>query len=641
MLTGLRKAVKSWLAVVLLGLLVVAVVATGFLTGGDPFGGPGKGVLAKVGNADVSLADFDRRFDQVFRRELSENPDTTRADLIRQGLDTGLVEFMVSVAALDGYAGELGLTTAPQLIADQIRNNPAFQFAGQFDQTRYLTLLQENRLTPELYERELSSELTREQLSGVIESTSSAPSKVVDAYVQLLAEARTATIAAVPLGFFVEGLTPPDEDEVKAFYDANIERYQTREVRDFSYVLLTAASLSSDLEISEEEIAAAYEANLADYGGVETRNLQQVIAPDKATADAILAAVEQGKTFAQVASEFASLTEEDIALGDVTQEAVEADAGKAIAEAAFAASQGDIVGPVNSSLGQYLIAVTAISPASPTPLDDVRDELREKLTQDKATSRVYEVSEQLDDRLASGASLDEAAQELGLTVSQIAGVAADGGDAIGNPGTLDETQTALVLQAFQQGRDEQPLLREIGPSEYAALQISDVRVATARPLDEVRPQVLAQWTVTELDRRASKMAEDLIASVKAGNALDAAVSQAGLPKTETVSVRRVQLRTPEGVPEAIRLMFSLPQGELGQVPGSEGRARFVVQVTEVTPGSADDLPGVRERVAAEMSAVAGRELSAGFALAVREEMGVRYNSRALEQRRQQILEAGQ
>ena len=54
MLAFIRRALSSWVVILLLGLLVVAFVVTGI---GDPLGGggPAAGSLAKVGKANITV----------------------------------------------------------------------------------------------------------------------------------------------------------------------------------------------------------------------------------------------------------------------------------------------------------------------------------------------------------------------------------------------------------------------------------------------------------------------------------------------------------------------------------------------------------------------------------------------------------
>ena len=69
---------------------------------------------------------------------------------------------------------------------------------------------------------------------------------------------------------------------------------------------------------------------------------------------------------------------------------------------------------------------TGIEPGQSRPLDEVRDELRAALAQERAADLAFERANQVEDALAGGATLEEAAKRFGL------GFAAIRTDASGN-----------------------------------------------------------------------------------------------------------------------------------------------------------------------------------------------------------------
>ena len=71
-------------------------------------------------------------------------------------------------------------------------------------------------------------------------------------------------------------------------------------------------------------------------------------------------------------------------------------------------------------------ASTGVEPGESRPLDEVRDELRAALAQERAADLAFERANQVEDALAGGATLEEAAKRFGL------GYAAIRTDASGN-----------------------------------------------------------------------------------------------------------------------------------------------------------------------------------------------------------------
>ena len=69
---------------------------------------------------------------------------------------------------------------------------------------------------------------------------------------------------------------------------------------------------------------------------------------------------------------------------------------------------------MRSPFGWHVLRVTGVEPAQSRPLDAVRDELRAALAQERAADLAFERANQVEDALAGGATLEEAAKRFGL-----------------------------------------------------------------------------------------------------------------------------------------------------------------------------------------------------------------------------------
>jgi hypothetical protein len=90
-------------------------------------------------------------------------------------------------------------------------------------------------------------------------------------------------------------------------------------------------------------------------------------------------------------------------------------------QAAFSASAGEIVGPVESSYGQHVILVEERTPPLERTLDEVAIELaKEMLAGDRSRARAREAAEQAATRIRAGAALKDAARAAGLELAETA-----------------------------------------------------------------------------------------------------------------------------------------------------------------------------------------------------------------------------
>lgn len=109
----------------------------------------------------------------------------------------------------------------------------------------------------------------------------------------------------------------------------------------------------------------------------------------KEKAEEILKKIKDGADFAKLASEFSDDEATRVKGGELGF----MPKGKmvpAFDKAVFSAKPGDVVGPIRTSYGLDIVKVEAKKPASVEPFDKVKDEVKQKATQDIQKSKVKE-----------------------------------------------------------------------------------------------------------------------------------------------------------------------------------------------------------------------------------------------------------
>ncbi len=110
----------------------------------------------------------------------------------------------------------------------------------------------------------------------------------------------------------------------------------------------------------------------------------------------------------------------------------------AIADAAFSLQNGAVSGVIDGQFSTVLVKVTEIQPGKQMSLDEVRDQVRDRLAQDKAGSELNRLYDEIDDRRFAGKPLKDIAEELSLPFIEVeatdrAGKAPDGSTALDVP----------------------------------------------------------------------------------------------------------------------------------------------------------------------------------------------------------------
>jgi foldase protein PrsA len=144
--------------------------------------------------------------------------------------------------------------------------------------------------------------------------------------------------------------------------------------------LITQKIQSTTVPVSEAQIASYYNHNRRQFSLPERRDLEIVLTQTKAQAQAAKAAITSGQSWPAVVKKYSSDAASK-ATGGVLRGVAKGQQDKALDTAAFSAREGLIVGPLKGKFGWYLVRVTAITPASQTPLAQAKAQIRPLLSQ--------------------------------------------------------------------------------------------------------------------------------------------------------------------------------------------------------------------------------------------------------------------
>lgn len=635
MLASIRKALSSWVVIGLLALLVAAFVLTSVQ---DPFALGGGARLAKVGNQSISTNEFVQQFERIFRLEQRERPEMTRADAVQAGADRQVLSLLITSSAFQAFADETGVAAGPRNLSRAIRTNPAFQIAGQFDQPTYEGVLAQNNMNRREFQHLLAAELTRDQFVKTASLAPVVPERVVDAYVRLLQEARTASIAVVPADKFADDVGTPDEAALEAFYKENIAAYTVPEMRSFRYILLSPEAIEPTIKLTDADLKQYYDAHADLYAGTEKRTLQQLLLADEATARAAYERIQKGEDFAKVAADVGGFAESDLELGELTRQQLAEHASEAAASAAFGMPQGTVSSPVQSDLGWHLFRTTAITKVAGRPFEAVKDEITKNLRHERALDRIYALSREVEDALAGGDDFATIGKAFNLPVVTVPSVTSFGLDKNGQPVAMAPEAKEMLGQVFELRQDDDPMIHELEKDTYYVAQIERITQPTPRPLAEIKEQVTANWRADQMQQKAKAAADAIIAAVKDGQPLDEVVRKQGLEQARSLTVRRIDaMQQGQQLPPPVRAMFTIQKGEVEAIPAPGGQGFFIVKVDAIETRAGTDAPMLKVATQQEIQGSAEMELATAFAQSVRSAVGVKINESALAQARSQLI----
>lgn len=599
------KGVVVWI------LLAVMVLGLGGF-GISSFSG-GSQQIGSVGDTEITVNDYARALQRqmnAVQQQLGRPLTVTEAK--SYGIDQQVQAQLFAQAAMSEEARRLGLSIGDAEVARQITSASAFQGPnGQFDREAYRMALRQQGYTEGDFENQVRDDIARNLLQGAVASGISAPKPLIDAYAHYITESRPVSWAEVTGMDLTQQPAAPDDAALQSYYDAHQDRYTSPESREITYVWLTPDMLKDEAAPDDATLRAMYDQRGDEYRQPERRLVDKLVFPSEDEAQKAADRLNAGQIGFEDLARERGLDITDIDLGEVTR----GDLGSA-ADAVFALTEPGIVGPVATDLGPALFKMNGILPADDTTFEQAKPDLEAEATINQARTMITAMTADLEDRLASGATLEDLAKDTKMELGHIS-MTPDTRDGIAAYEDFRTAANDVTQQDF-------PELRTFDDGGVFALQLDGVTPAAPIPFAEVRDRVIEDWRNDELTRLKADRAEEIVAAVDAG----AVLADQGLLVSNSSAVERTGFI--EGAPTAlIGKIFDTEPGKAAMV-SDQGRVFVLVPGASIAADpAAPETTQLRDALAQRLGQSMSNDLATLYATAAEAKLGLNVNTSAI------------
>jgi peptidyl-prolyl cis-trans isomerase D len=594
--------------------------------------------LATVGSDKVTQAEFDEVFKEQqdrMRQQLGRNYDAALFDTPETRY--ALVDQLVNQRLLENRARAGKLRVTDTQLFQFISQLPPFQVEGKFSPERYKQVLAAQNMSTLQFEQRVRGELQLAPLQEPVVSANIVAGASAQRYLTLLEQKRQIAIASIDADPFVKDVKV-DDAQVKAFYDQNQATFQTPEQAKVEYVMLTPEALAPRVKVEPSEVKAAYDANVRQYTTGEERQAAHIliaVKPDAKDADKAAAKKKAEALLAQAKanpSKFAELAKAN------SQDPGSAPQGgdlgpfargsmvKPFEDAVFAASAGDIVGPVQTDFGFHVIKVTGVMPSHVRTFDEMKAQIEAELKRQKGSQAFASDAEKFQNLVYEQAdSLAPVAKALDLKVETTGMVtrAQIQAAALGNSKFAD----ALFAPESREAKRNTEAI-EVAPNVLMAGRIVEYKPSTPRAFADVAPEIRRQLVTRAAAEMAQKMGEDKLVTLQSGKSN----SDAGLTFGKPIDVVRNQPQ-PGISPEALVKVFQASPTKLpGYTGATNERGGYsiykLMKVIDAPAPDAGKLTLAGTRVGEQL----GREMLTAYLGSLKAGADVKINQAAVEKK---------
>jgi peptidyl-prolyl cis-trans isomerase D len=525
MLDFMRKKAGSWMIKFILGVIIVVFVFWGV----GSFRDSNVASVASVNGETIPLDTYRESYNLLLEQTRQRFGNNLNDDLLKAlNLRKQALDRLIDQALWSQEASKLGIQVSDEEVAAAISGIQVFQNAGVFDPRRYQAVLSQNRLTAEQFEAMQKKTMLIEKLNRLIAGGVMVSDDEAEQWYQWNdTSLQIEYVAFDPATFKNIELTP---GQIQAYYEEHRENYKSEEQLKALYIRISPDDFRNEVAVSEERITEYYDTHLDEFKVPKTVEARHILLKVDPTADPetvetkrleaedLMNKAKSGYNFAELAASYSEGPTRDRGglLGAFRRE----DMVKPFADAAFAMKAGEISQPVKTQFGWHVIKVEAINEAETRTLEEVREEITDRLATVEAKNIAYDEAVAVYDNTIDGQSLAETTgiENMEIHSTELFGRAGPAG--LSNP-------SGFAQAAFKLGVNEISGIEDLGDANYI-IQVTEKIPAAVQPIAAVQPQVEADLLQHQQEQAAEAAAREFLEAMKSGAKFEDLAASAGL-----------------------------------------------------------------------------------------------------------------
>jgi len=628
------KIILGALLVIICASMVITLIPGGGFGSSLGIGGPGRGILATVGDQEVTVLEVQSEARRMVRQQFPQGGP--QVAMLLPFFTGQAAQQLINMRVLTAEAHRLGLRVTDDELRDELQHGPLASIlfpGGRFvGETEYENFAQRNDLTVAQFESLEKEYLLIRKLRALISGGAFVGEKDVRAEFDSRNTKVKFDYAVLTQADILKGLHPTDQ-ELKAFYDQNKAGYASPEKRQIKYAIVQRVK-PEDLSVTQQELQAYYDQHRDEYRQPEQVKVSHILiktplpGPDgkvdeKAVGDArkkaedVLKQVKAGGDFAKLAEKYSEDTTAKSGgeLGWIGR-------GRTVPEfenVAFSLPKGQTSDLVKSSYGFHIIRVEDKQQAHVKLLAEVKDEIEGKVREQKAA----QATERTANTLASQArtdGLDKAAEAKGVPLITTGLFSrAESLPGLGAP-------PELMGAVFNKGEKTPPDEVQV-PQGFVIFDLLAIKAPATLTFEEARATVETQFKSQRAGLLLQQKTQELSDRAKAEHDLKKAAKELG------AVMKTSELVLPDGqVPDIGSLsgvkdsIFSLKPGEISSAL-NVGATGAVVQLLEKQLPTNEDYTAKKDEVRQSLLDAKQNEMFSIFMSNLRKDME---NSRKLK-----------
>lgn len=623
------KIILGAMLVIICASMVITLIPGGL---GSSFGigTPGRGVIARIDDQEVTVPEVQREARLMIRQQFPKGGE--QAAMLLPFFAGQAAEQLISEKALVAEARRMGLRASDEELREELQHGPLASMLfpdGKFvGQAEYENFAQRADLTIPQFENLEKEYILIRKLRALV----SGSAFVGDPEIHTEFDRRNTKVkfdyAVLTQPDILKGLHPT-EQELKAFYDRNKATYNNSipEKRQIKSAIIDASKLPAPT-ITDQDLQAYYDQHRDEYRLPEQVKVSHILiktplpgpggkVDDKAVEEArkkaedVLKQVKAGGDFAKLAGQYSDdpgSAKNGGSLGWIGR-------GRTVPEfekVSFSLPKGQTSELVKSSYGFHIIRVEDKQDAHVKLLAEVKSEIEGKVREQKSTRATEGAANALLSQARTD-GLDKAAAAKGMQVVTTGFFSR--ADSL--PGL---TPTPELMEAIFSEREKAPPDVVQVPQGYVIFELTAVKPPATPTFEEIHSRVEAEFKNERASFLLQQKTQELSDRAKAEHNLKKAAKELGAAmKTSDLVLPDGQVPDVGSMSGAASAIFALKPGEISG-PINTGTNGVVAQLVEKQSPTDQEFAAKKDQIRQALLDSKQNELFSLFVSNLRKEM---------------------
>lgn len=542
-------------------------------------------VAVKVGSKAINTSDLSFEFSSQQSLIAERFPDQVVDEEILLEIATNS---LISKFSVLNYLDQRSLDLPDVYIFEQLSNSDQFLENGTFSRASFDAFARSNGFIPSDYLKRIREDFKTNIWRLSLTNSSFITNLEVRNSINLAEQERDISFIKYPSEKFKNSVEYT-EDDLDAYYNLNSKSYTRPQQVKVSYIEIDQETLLDKSNILEGEIREAYEDYLSDFDDTVRKSVAHIMIDvnDSRSLEEATFMLAEAKKDIDSGSSFEGLVKE-ISEDEGTKEM---DGSLGVTDGTLLPPEfesalekmtaGEVSDPINLLNSVHLLKLVSIEQPTPSPFEDRKSIIIERLASEKAEDEYFELLDQVSELSFTAGNLDEIAETIPFSKIEL--------DFFSENNTPEVLNTAAIKDFIFNLSEEgdYPELFESEGLKAVMVQVKENIVETQLSFDQVKDIVTKDYIDEESLNLSQLFVEDQLENLNEGSSLEVLATNEGLELENYKKLKRDSSLLPSN---AIDNIFALPRSGAGSVHSSVNMSNgdlILYRLDEVKSGQTD------------------------------------------------------